>query len=97
MFDKESKGYIRATQVGQILRTMGQAFEERDLKQLIKEFDSDGSGEIEFEEFAAMVANFVVASEDSEGVIEVYTCTCTLNLGLENELREAFRLYDKEV
>ena len=42
MFDKEQKGYIRASQVGQILRTMGQAFEERDLKQLIKEFDSDG-------------------------------------------------------
>lgn len=83
MFDKEQKGYIRANQVGQILRTMGQAFEERDLKQLIKEFDSDGSGEIEFEEFAAMVSNFVVAGEDKEG--------------LEEELREAFRLYDKEV
>uniref|UniRef100_A0A1I7XB07 Troponin C n=1 Tax=Heterorhabditis bacteriophora TaxID=37862 RepID=A0A1I7XB07_HETBA len=69
-------------QVGQILRTMGQAFEERDLKQLIKEFDTDGSGEIEFEEFAAMVANFVVNGEDNEG--------------LEEELREAFRLYDKE-
>lgn len=41
-----------------------------------------GSGEIEFEEFAAMVANFVVAGEDNEG--------------LEEELREAFRLYDKE-
>ncbi|CAK5032119.1 unnamed protein product [Meloidogyne enterolobii] len=82
MFDKEGKGFIRATQVGQILRTMGQAFEERDLKQLIREFDSDGSGEIEFEEFAAMVANFVVSGEDNEG--------------LQQELREAFRLYDKE-
>lgn len=102
---QEGKGFIRATQVGQILRTMGQAFEERDLKQLIREFDSDGffhhplhkykfrhfysssstyigSGEIEFEEFAAMVANFVVSSEDNEG--------------LQQELREAFRLYDKE-
>ncbi|VDN54162.1 unnamed protein product [Dracunculus medinensis] len=82
MFDKENKGYIKATQVGQILRTMGQAFEERDLKQLIREFDSDGSGEIEFEEFAAMVASFVVEDD---------------NTGLEEELREAFRLYDKEV
>ncbi|VDN02228.1 unnamed protein product [Thelazia callipaeda] len=81
MFDKENKGFIRATQVGQILRTMGQAFEERDLKQLIKEFDTDGSGEIEFEEFAAMVASFVVEDD---------------NAGLEEELREAFRLYDKE-
>ncbi|VDO07998.1 unnamed protein product [Brugia timori] len=81
MFDKENKGFIKATQIGQILRTMGQAFEERDLKQLIKEFDTDGSGEIEFEEFAAMVASFVVEDE---------------NAGLEEELREAFRLYDKE-
>lgn len=43
MFDKEKQGYIHASQVGQILRTMGQAFEERDLKKLIKQFDSDGS------------------------------------------------------
>ncbi|MCP9261990.1 Troponin C [Dirofilaria immitis] len=64
MFDKENKGFIRATQVGQILRTMGQAFEERDLKQLIKEFDTDG----------------ILKGND----------------GLEEELREAFRLYDKE-
>lgn len=41
-----------------------------------------GSGEIEFEEFAAMVASFVVEDD---------------NTGLEEELREAFRLYDKEV
>ncbi|KAL3994502.1 Troponin C isoform 2 [Acanthocheilonema viteae] len=80
-FDKENKGFIRATQIGQILRTMGQAFEERDLKKLIKEFDTDGSGEIEFEEFAAMVATFVVEDEKA---------------GIEEELREAFRLYDKE-
>jgi len=81
MFDKEKKGFIHTSQVGQILRTMGQAFEDRDLKQLIKEFDSDGSGQIEFEEFAALVARFVV-EEDSTG--------------MEEELREAFRLYDKE-
>ncbi len=46
MFDKEKKGFIHTSQVGQILRTMGQAFEERDLKQLIKEFDSDGKKSI---------------------------------------------------
>ncbi|CDW55364.1 troponin C [Trichuris trichiura] len=82
MFDKEKKGYIHTSQVGQILRTMGQAFEERDLKQLIKEFDTDGSGEIEFEEFAALVARFVMQEDDSAN--------------MEEELREAFRLYDKE-
>jgi len=82
MFDKDKKGYIHTSQVGQILRTMGQAFEERDLKQLIKEFDSDGSNQIEFEEFAALVARFIMDDEDSGA--------------LEEELREAFRLYDKQ-
>jgi len=81
MFDKAKKGFIHTSQVGQILRTMGQAFEERDLKQLIKEFDSDGSGEIEFEEFCALIARFV--SDEDTGA-------------LEEELREAFRLYDKQ-
>jgi len=82
MFDKEKKGYIHTSQIGQILRTMGQAFQDRDLKQLIKEFDADGSGEIEFEEFAGLVARFVLQEDDSGA--------------LEEELREAFRLYDKE-
>jgi calmodulin len=81
MFDKEKKGFIHTSQVGQILRTMGQAFEERDLKQLIKEFDSDGSGEIEFEEFCALIARFVIEEDSS---------------ALEEELRDAFRLYDKQ-
>ena len=82
MFDKEKKGFIHTSQVGQILRTMGQAFEERDLKQLIKEFDTDGSNQIEFEEFAALVARFILEDDDSGA--------------LEEELREAFRLYDKQ-
>jgi len=82
MFDKEKQGFIQASQVGQVLRTMGQAFEDRDLKKLIKQFDSDGSGEIEFEEFAAMVATFVNSGENAAK--------------LDEELREAFRLYDKE-
>lgn len=42
-----------------------------------------GSGEIEFEEFAALIARFVLQEEDTSG--------------LEEELREAFRLYDKGV
>jgi Ca2+-binding EF-hand superfamily protein len=41
-----------------------------------------GSGEIEFEEFAAMVATFVNSGENAAK--------------LDEELREAFRLYDKE-
>uniref|UniRef100_A0A646QI96 Calglandulin n=1 Tax=Hemiscolopendra marginata TaxID=943146 RepID=A0A646QI96_9MYRI len=81
MFDKDKKGFIHTSMVATILRSMGQTFEERDLKDLIDEIDSDGSGELEFEEFLTLAARFVT-EEDAEA--------------MQEELREAFRLYDKE-
>nr|UKO95428.1 troponin c [Demodex canis] len=81
MFDREKKGYIACNMVSTILRTLGQTFEESDLQQLIIEIDADGSGQLEFDEFLTLTARFLV-EEDAEAVQE--------------ELREAFRLYDKE-
>jgi len=81
MFDKENKGFIHTDMVSTILRTMGQTFEDRDLKDLIDDIDTDGSGELEFDEFLQLAARFLV-EEDSEA--------------MQEELREAFRLYDKE-
>lgn len=42
MFDKEKSGTVYTSQVAQILRTMGQPFEDSDLKNVVKEFDPDG-------------------------------------------------------
>nr|ACD11814.1 hypothetical protein [Isometrus maculatus] len=81
MFDREKKGYINSDMVGTILRSMGQSFNERELRELITEVDADGSGEIEFDEFLVLTARFLL-EEDSAA--------------MEQELREAFRLYDKE-
>jgi len=81
MFDREKKGFIHSSMVGTILRTLGQSFEESDLQELLTEIDSDGSGEIEFDEFLALTARFLV-EEDAEA--------------MQEELREAFRMYDKE-
>lgn len=81
MFDREKKGFIHTNMVGTILRTLGQTFEESDLRELIAEIDQDGSGELEFDEFLALTARFLV-EEDAEA--------------MQEELREAFRLYDKE-
>lgn len=85
---------------------MGQAFEEKDLRELIAEVDTDGKalygtgvpdvmmtlfhaahscvcrfGEIEFDEFLTLVSRFVVEGDKAK---------------MEQELREAFRLYDKQ-
>lgn len=82
MFDRGKQGYIMATQIGQIMHAMEQDFDEKQLRKLIRKFDADGSGKLEFDEFCALV----------------YTVANTVDKDtLQKELREAFRLFDKEV
>jgi calmodulin len=80
-FDRGKQGYIMATQMGQIMSAMDQDFDEKTLRKLIRKFDADGSGKLEFDEFCALV----------------YTVANTVDKEtLQKELREAFRLFDKE-
>ncbi|XP_014481546.1 PREDICTED: troponin C, isoform 1-like [Dinoponera quadriceps] len=80
-FDHEKKGCIGTDMVGTILTMLGHELSESTLQEIIMEVDEDGSGELEFEEFCTLAARFLV-EEDQEA--------------MQQELREAFRLYDKE-
>merc|ERR1712035_59878 len=60
---------------------MGHRVDAELLKSIIAEVDADGSGELEFPEFVQLAAQFLI-EEDAEE--------------MQNELKEAFRLYDKE-
>ncbi|XP_045123606.1 troponin C, isotype gamma-like isoform X2 [Portunus trituberculatus] len=79
-FDTDKKGAITTETVGTILRMMGVKISEKNLQEVIAETDVDGSGELEFEEFVELAAKFLI-EEDEEA--------------LKEELREAFRIYDK--
>lgn len=80
-FDQEKQGYIDTTMVGTILSMLGHQLDDKVLHEIIAEVDEDGSGQIEFEEFCTLAARFLV-EEDAEA--------------MQQELKEAFRLYDKE-
>nr|AYA58204.1 troponin C [Teleogryllus emma] len=80
-FDREKKGCISTEMVKDILRMLEIPVDDATLKVIIDEVDEDGSGQLEFEEFVTLSARFLI-EEDSEA--------------LEKELKEAFRLYDKE-
>ncbi|XP_042205808.1 troponin C, isotype gamma-like isoform X1 [Homarus americanus] len=80
-FDTDKKGAISTDTVSTILRMMGVKISEKNLQEVISEVDEDDSGELEFEEFCALAAKFLI-EEDEES--------------LKTELKEAFRIYDKQ-
>ncbi|CAF0845109.1 unnamed protein product [Adineta steineri] len=77
LYDKDSDGAINPKVLGHVMRTLGQNPTEDELKGLINEFDCDGKGLIDFDEFLQMMAKR--AKEHNE----------------EDDLREAFRVFDK--
>merc|ERR1712142_73963 len=77
----DEEGAIPADNVGSILSMMGLKVKPSALKEIIDEIDIDGSGLLEFGEFCQLAARFLV-EEDEEA--------------LKKELKEAFRIYDKE-
>lgn len=80
-FDQEKQGFIDSQMVGSILGMLGHQLDDKMLADIIAEVDDDGSGQIEFPEFCTLAARFLV-EEDAEA--------------MQAELKEAFRLYDKE-
>jgi len=77
----QGKNYITPDVVGSIFRMMGTAFTDETLRETIAEIDVDGSGQIEFEEFTILASKFIIEEDDAD---------------VQKELKEAFRLYDKE-
>ncbi|KAK7871881.1 hypothetical protein R5R35_006461 [Gryllus longicercus] len=80
-FDREKSGSISTDMVGEILRMLEHPVDDDILRDIIQEVDADGSGQLEFEEFCDLAGRFLI-EEDTEA--------------MQEELREAFRLYDKE-
>lgn len=51
------------------------------IQEIVEEIDEDGSGELEFPEFVQLAAKFLIEEDEEE---------------MKWELREAFRIYDKQ-
>ncbi|XP_022916398.1 troponin C-like [Onthophagus taurus] len=81
MFDTSKKGSIEKEKVRMILNTLGHSFNDQELEALLENEDRQGSGVLNFDSFCRVASHFL-ESEDDEA--------------LQKELKEAFRLYDKE-
>ncbi|KAL4940770.1 hypothetical protein BDV06DRAFT_213222 [Aspergillus oleicola] len=83
VFDKDGNGDIDAHELGEVMRSLGQAPTEEELQDIIDELDVDRTGTIDFNEFlilmsrkakesdpeAELRAAFAVLDQDKSGTI----------------------------
>ena len=79
-FDKDNDGTITKEELGTVLRSLGQPITETELHEIMLEVDGDDNGTIELGEFLG-----VMARNTKDDLKEA-----------EEELKEAFRVFDKE-
>eukprot|EP00936_MAST-01D_sp_MAST-1D-sp1_P001369 g1369.t1 len=72
VFDEDGGGTISADELGHVLRMLGQDPSEGDLQAIVAEVDTDGSGEIDFDEFLVMMANQMGDQSIEEEIMDAF-------------------------
>ncbi|XP_030387879.1 caltractin-like [Scaptodrosophila lebanonensis] len=72
VFDRGGTGTITSTELGSVMRNLGQNPTEAELYDLIDEIDVDGNGEIDFMEFIQAMANRMQALNSEEELKEAF-------------------------
>lgn len=55
LFDKDNNGKISASELGEVLQSLGQKPTQQELQDMIHEVDLDGNGTIDFQEFVQLM------------------------------------------
>lgn len=81
----DKQGNIETEKIAVILKTLGGSFVKHELERAIRAEDSAGTGLLQFDAFCNVVRMFMPIQEEEED-----------DEAMQQELKEAFRLYDKE-
>lgn len=79
-FDENHDGKISAAELGKVVRALGSPVSEQEVEVMIQEMDSDRDGFVDIKEFA----DFHTTS----------TTTATGGANIEEDLKDAFHMYD---
>ena len=72
LFDKDGDGTITTKELGIVLRSLGQNPTEAELLDMINEVDADGNGDVDFQEFMALMCGKMKDTENEEELIEAF-------------------------
>ena len=66
MFDKEKRGLISADDIYKIMKNFGNPMSKKEIDKLIKDIDTSGDGELDFEEFVTLMEKQTEIIDESE-------------------------------
>uniref|UniRef100_A0A4D5R9R9 Calglandulin n=1 Tax=Scolopendra viridis TaxID=118503 RepID=A0A4D5R9R9_SCOVI len=72
LFDKDEDGTITSSELGVVMRSLGQRPTENELRDMVNEVDVDGNGTIEFNEFLQMMSKKMKDSDSEEELREAF-------------------------
>lgn len=72
VFDKDNDGFITLKELGTVMRSLGQNPTETELHDLIKQYDRDESGTIDFVEFYDLMLRKMNETEMEQEILEIF-------------------------
>merc|ERR1712071_88932 len=82
LFDVDGDGSITCQELGVVLRSMGQNPSDKELKEMIKDMDEDGSGTVDYEEFVILMRRKTADDEGNDDIEEAFRVFDTKNGGV---------------
>jgi len=72
VFDKDGDGTISEKELGTVMRALGLNPTEEELTQMVQEVDTDGNGEVDFDEFCSMMIRRMEDEDGDEEILEAF-------------------------